>query len=48
METLAANAAGSVPDMLDAVQQALLDFCDGDLRDDVSMMALRVLPPDLV
>jgi hypothetical protein len=25
-----------------AVEQALLDFCGGDLRDDVSMLALRV------
>ncbi|GAA2435637.1 hypothetical protein GCM10010191_57890 [Actinomadura vinacea] len=47
LETLAAHAAAPVQDMLDAVQSALLGFCDGDLRDDVSMLALRVLPPSL-
>jgi serine phosphatase RsbU (regulator of sigma subunit) len=42
LETLAATATEPVQGMLDAVQAALLDFCDGDLRDDVSMLALRV------
>ncbi|MCP2337034.1 SpoIIE family protein phosphatase [Actinomadura rupiterrae] len=47
LETLAAHAADPVNDMLGAVERTLLDFCDGDLRDDVSMLALRVLPPSL-
>jgi serine phosphatase RsbU (regulator of sigma subunit) len=47
LETLAATATESVQGMLNGVQGALLDFSDGDLRDDVSMMALRVLPPNL-
>ncbi|WP_067485663.1 SpoIIE family protein phosphatase [Actinomadura hibisca] len=47
LDTLAAHAAGSVQSMLDAVQRTLLEYCDGDLRDDVSMLALRVLPPTL-
>jgi serine phosphatase RsbU (regulator of sigma subunit) len=48
LETLAATATEPVQSMLDAVQSALLQFCDGDLRDDVSMLAVRVLPPKLV
>jgi serine phosphatase RsbU (regulator of sigma subunit) len=47
LETLAGTATASVQEMLDAVERALLDFCDGDLRDDVSMLALRVLPREL-
>ncbi|XVQ10314.1 SpoIIE family protein phosphatase [Spirillospora sp. CA-255316] len=47
LEALAATADQPVQDMLDTVQAALLDFCDGDLRDDVSMLAVRVLPPSL-
>ncbi|GAA2132375.1 SpoIIE family protein phosphatase [Actinomadura napierensis] len=42
LEALAGRAGGSAEDMLGAVEQALLEFCDGDLRDDVSMLALRV------
>ncbi|GAA1567762.1 hypothetical protein GCM10009678_58270 [Actinomadura kijaniata] len=47
MEILAAHATEPVEAMIDAVERALLDYCDGDLRDDVSMLALRVLPPSL-
>ncbi|MFI0351737.1 SpoIIE family protein phosphatase [Actinomadura sp. 9N407] len=47
LETLAGTATHSVQEMLDAVERALLDFCDGDLRDDVSMLAVRVLPREL-
>ncbi|GAA4152985.1 SpoIIE family protein phosphatase [Actinomadura keratinilytica] len=47
MDVLAANAAAPLEDMLGAVESELLDFCDGDLRDDVSMLAVRVLPPGL-
>src|SRR5690606_13612574 len=43
-----AGRAGATPEeMLAAVERALLEFCDGDLRDDVSMLALRVEPPSL-
>ncbi|WP_433476897.1 SpoIIE family protein phosphatase [Spirillospora sp. CA-142024] len=43
-----AGQAGAPPDkMLAAVERALLEFCDSDLRDDVSMLALRVEPPTL-
>ncbi|MFB4296375.1 SpoIIE family protein phosphatase [Actinomadura sp. NTSP31] len=47
LEALAARAGGSAEEMLGAVEQALLEFCDGDLRDDVSMLALRVEAPTL-
>ncbi|GLZ14413.1 hypothetical protein Acsp04_46480 [Actinomadura sp. NBRC 104425] len=47
MDVLAANAAAPLEDMLGTVESELLDFCDGDLRDDVSMLAVRVLPPSL-
>jgi serine phosphatase RsbU (regulator of sigma subunit) len=42
VETLAAHADQPVADLVRAVEQALLEFCEGDLRDDVSMLALRV------
>lgn len=42
IEILAANADEPVTDLTVAVEQALLEFCGGDLRDDVSMLALRV------
>lgn len=44
IEILAANADRPVQEMLLAVEQDLMDFCDGDLRDDVSILALRVQP----
>ncbi|WP_084550623.1 SpoIIE family protein phosphatase [Actinomadura rifamycini] len=47
LETLAAHAKDKPEGMLAAVERALLEFCDGDLRDDVSMLALRVEPPSL-
>lgn len=47
LEALAAHAGDTPEGMLAGVEQALLDFCDGDLRDDVSMLALRVEPPSL-
>ncbi|MBT2213012.1 MULTISPECIES: SpoIIE family protein phosphatase [Actinomadura] len=47
LEALAAHAAAPLETMLGAVEQALLEFCDGDLRDDVSILALRVEPPTL-
>ncbi|TDD95461.1 SpoIIE family protein phosphatase [Actinomadura rubrisoli] len=47
LETLATHATDPLETMLGAVEQALLEFCDGDLRDDVSMLALRVKPPSL-
>ncbi|TDD35759.1 PAS domain-containing protein [Actinomadura sp. KC06] len=48
MEALAAHAGDTPQGMLAGVEQALLEYCDGDLRDDVSMLALRVEPPSLV
>ncbi|ACY96454.1 MULTISPECIES: SpoIIE family protein phosphatase [Thermomonospora] len=47
IETLAAAAGQPVREMLLAVERALMDFCDGDLGDDVSILALRVLPQAL-
>ncbi|WP_157406808.1 PP2C family protein-serine/threonine phosphatase, partial [Actinomadura rubrobrunea] len=46
-DVLAAHAAAPLEDMLGAVEHELLEFCDGDLRDDVSMLAVRVPPPPL-
>jgi serine phosphatase RsbU (regulator of sigma subunit) len=42
IEILAAHADRPVVDLALAVEGALLEFCGGDLRDDVSMLALRV------
>jgi PAS domain S-box-containing protein len=42
IEALATNSARPVNEMLLAVEQTLLDFCHGDLRDDLSILALRV------
>ena len=47
LEALAGHAGESPAGMLAAVERALLEFCDSDLRDDVSMLALRVEPPSL-
>ncbi|MBA9003418.1 SpoIIE family protein phosphatase [Thermomonospora cellulosilytica] len=46
-EILAAGASMPVRDLLLSVERALVDFCDGDLSDDVSILALRVLPQTL-
>jgi serine phosphatase RsbU (regulator of sigma subunit) len=42
IEILAAHAGRPVADLAVAVEAALLEFCGGDLRDDVSMLVLRV------
>ncbi|XRQ05607.1 SpoIIE family protein phosphatase [Actinomadura welshii] len=47
LEALAGHAGETPAGMLDAVERALLEFCDSDLRDDVSMLALRVEPASL-
>lgn len=47
LEALAGHAGDTPEGMLAGVEQALLNYCDGDLRDDVSMLALRVEPPTL-
>ena len=47
LEALAAHAGEPPEGMLAGVERALLDYCDGDLRDDVSMLAMRVEPPSL-
>jgi serine phosphatase RsbU (regulator of sigma subunit) len=47
LEALAGHAGDTPAGMLDAVEEALLHYCDSDLRDDVSMLALRVEPASL-
>ncbi|WUH97866.1 SpoIIE family protein phosphatase [Spirillospora sp. NBC_00431] len=47
LEALAGHAGDTPQGMLAGVERALLEYCDGDLRDDVSMLALRVEPPSL-
>jgi PAS domain S-box-containing protein len=47
MEVLAAHSTDPVADLLAAVERALLDFCGDDMGDDVSMLAVRILPPGL-
>ncbi|MFG2006390.1 SpoIIE family protein phosphatase [Spirillospora sp. NPDC048911] len=47
LEVLAGHAAAPLQDMLNAVERRLVDYCDGDLRDDVSMLAVRRLPSPL-
>ncbi|MEU8122080.1 SpoIIE family protein phosphatase [Spirillospora sp. NPDC049024] len=47
LEALAGHAGKPPEEMLAGVERALLDYCDSDLRDDVSMLALRVEPPTL-
>ncbi|MEU5882756.1 SpoIIE family protein phosphatase [Spirillospora sp. NPDC047279] len=47
LEVLAGHATAPLQDMLGALERNLLDYCDGDLRDDVSMLALRRLPVPL-
>ncbi|WP_242614482.1 SpoIIE family protein phosphatase [Actinomadura roseirufa] len=47
LEALAAHAGGPPEAMLAGVERTLLEFCDGDLRDDVSMLVLRVEAPTL-
>lgn len=42
IEVLASHADRPVVDLTLAVEHALLEFCGGDLRDDVSMLALRI------
>ncbi|KAB2342125.1 SpoIIE family protein phosphatase [Actinomadura rudentiformis] len=47
LEVLAGHAAAPLQEMLNAVEQRLIDYCDGDLRDDVSMLAVRRQPTPL-
>ncbi|WP_460370839.1 PP2C family protein-serine/threonine phosphatase, partial [Actinocorallia lasiicapitis] len=47
LEVLAGQATAPLPDLLAAVERALLDFCGDDMDDDVSMVALRLLPQTL-
>jgi serine phosphatase RsbU (regulator of sigma subunit) len=44
IEVLAQQGTRPLNEILIAVEQALLDFCDGDISDDISILALRVLP----
>jgi serine phosphatase RsbU (regulator of sigma subunit) len=48
IETLATRADRAVSELVTGVERAVIDFCDGDLRDDVSILALRVLEPSSV
>ncbi|HEX6471535.1 MAG TPA: SpoIIE family protein phosphatase [Streptosporangiaceae bacterium] len=43
IEVLAQQSTRPLNEILIAVEQALLDFCDGDISDDISILALRVL-----
>ncbi|WP_030169015.1 SpoIIE family protein phosphatase [Spirillospora albida] len=47
LETLAEYAGAPPEEMLAGVERTLLAFCDSDLRDDVSILALRVEIPTL-
>ncbi|HEY7487327.1 MAG TPA: SpoIIE family protein phosphatase [Streptosporangiaceae bacterium] len=47
IEVLARHSSRPLHDILTAVEQSLMDFCDGDVRDDISILALRVLPQTL-
>jgi serine phosphatase RsbU (regulator of sigma subunit) len=47
IEVLAQHSTRPLNEILIAVEQALLDFCDGDIGDDISILALRVLPRTL-
>jgi serine phosphatase RsbU (regulator of sigma subunit)/PAS domain-containing protein len=44
IEVLAGHSTRPVNEILIAVEQALMEFCDGDVRDDISILALRVMP----
>ncbi|RJL24145.1 SpoIIE family protein phosphatase [Bailinhaonella thermotolerans] len=46
VDQLARHADAPVDEMVRAVESAVLDFCRHDLRDDISMLALRVVDPD--
>ena len=43
-EVLTANADRPLTQVLNSVEQTLLEFSDGELADDLSVLALRVLP----
>jgi serine phosphatase RsbU (regulator of sigma subunit) len=47
IEVLAQHSTRPLNEILIAVEQALMDFCDGDVGDDISILALRVLPASL-
>jgi serine phosphatase RsbU (regulator of sigma subunit)/PAS domain-containing protein len=47
IEVLAQHSTRPLSEILIAVEQALMDFCDGDVGDDISVLALRVLPQTL-
>jgi serine phosphatase RsbU (regulator of sigma subunit) len=48
IEVLATHRGVPVNEMLIALERALTDFCDGSLNDDVSILAVRVLPQTLI
>ncbi|HEU5159504.1 MAG TPA: SpoIIE family protein phosphatase [Streptosporangiaceae bacterium] len=47
IEVLAQHSTRPLNEILIAVEQSLMDFCDGDVGDDISILALRVLPETL-
>jgi serine phosphatase RsbU (regulator of sigma subunit)/PAS domain-containing protein len=47
IEVLAQHSTRPLNEILIAVEQALMDFCEGDVGDDISILALRVLPESL-
>lgn len=47
IEVLAQHSTRPLNEILIAVEQALMDFCEGDVGDDISVLALRVLPESL-
>jgi serine phosphatase RsbU (regulator of sigma subunit)/PAS domain-containing protein len=47
IEVLAQHSARPVNEILIAVEQSLMEFCDGDVRDDISILAVRVMPQTL-
>jgi serine phosphatase RsbU (regulator of sigma subunit) len=47
IEVLAQHSTRPLNEILIAVEQALMEFCDGDVGDDISILALRVLPESL-
>lgn len=48
IEVLATHRGAPVNEMLIALERALMDFCDGSLNDDVSILAVRILEQTLI
>lgn len=48
IDVLASHRTVPISEMLIALERALMDFCDGTLNDDVSILAVRVLAQSLI